>query len=215
MINMTDDLKDPQLRTLQYWTVDGVGELFVGLLFLLVAIVYYLQESTTGSLLSKVFGIVSVILVCGGAFGGRWIMQRVKERTTYPRTGYVAYKREKYSKGDVAIAVGVMALILAFVIFTTVTDTKLTGWGPLVCGLIMGVLMIQAGYRLGQHRYYLLAFIGILIGMGLVLSGLRIEYSFPLFFGLDGLILLGSGSLKLVKYLHQTPVPSPESPDER
>jgi heme/copper-type cytochrome/quinol oxidase subunit 1 len=113
MINMTDDLKEPQLRTLQYWTVDGVGELFVGLLFLLVAIVYYLQESTTGSLLSKVFGIVSVILVCGGAFGGRWIMQRVKERTTYPRTGYVAYKREKYSKGDVAIAVGVMTLILA------------------------------------------------------------------------------------------------------
>jgi hypothetical protein len=79
----------------------------------------------------------------------------------------------------------------------------------------MGVLVIQAGYRLGQPRYYLLAFIGILIGIGLVLSGLRIEYSFPLFFGLDGLILLGSGSLKLVKYLHKTPVPSPESPDER
>jgi hypothetical protein len=75
----------------------------------------------------------------------------------------------------------------------------------------MGALMIQAGYRLDQPRFYLLAFFGVLVGMGLVLSGLRIEYSLPLFFGLNGLVLLVSGGLTLWKYLHQNPVQPEET----
>lgn len=210
---MNDDLKKPQLRALQYWLVDGVGELNVGFFFLLVGIVYYLQESAPGSLLSKIFSIASVLLVCGGAFGGRRIIQRIKERTTYPRTGYVAYKSGWKNKGDVAIAIGVMALLLAFVVFTMVTDTKLTDWGPVVCGLCMGTLLVQAGYRSALPRFYILAFLGLLIGAGLVVSGFSIVLSLPLFFGLNGLILLTSGSRTLWKYLRQTPALQ-DAPDE-
>jgi hypothetical protein len=200
---MKVDLKNPQLRALQYWPMDGLSELLVGFIFLLAAIIYYVQESTSGSLLSKILGIASVILVCGVGFGGRWIIQRIKERTTYPRTGYVNYKSSWKNKGNVAIAVGVMALVLAFVVFTAVTDTKLIAWGPVVCGLFLGILMIQAGYR--QPRFYFLAFLGLLIGAGLVVSGIRIVLGMSLFFGLNGLILLISGSLTLWKYLRQNP----------
>jgi hypothetical protein len=210
---MNDDLKNPQLRALQYWLMDGVSELLVGFIFLLAAIIYYVQESTPGSLLSKILGIASVILVCGVGFGGRWIIQRIKERTTYPRTGYVTYKSSWKNKGNVAIAVGVMALVLAFVVFTTVTDTKLIAWGPVVCGLFLGILMVQAGYRLSQPRFYFLAFLGLLIGAVLVVSGVSIVISWPLFFGLNGLILLISGSLTLWKYLRRNPAPL-EPPDE-
>ncbi len=212
---MNDDLKNPQLRALQYWLMDGVFELLVGFVFLLAAIIYYVQESTPGSLLNKVLGIASVILVCGVGFGGRWIIQRIKERTTYPRTGYVAYKSGRKNKGDVVITISVMALILAFVVFTTVTDTKLIAWGPVVCGLLMGAFMVQTGYRLDLPRFYILALLGLLIGAGLVVSGLRIELSLPLFFGLNGLILLISGSLTLWKYLRSNPVPPAETPDEQ
>jgi len=212
---MNDDLKDPQLRALQYWPIDGVSELLVGVIVLLAAIIYYVQESTPGSLLSKILGIASVILVCGVGFGGRWIIQRIKERTTYPRTGYVTYKSSWKNKGNVAIAIGVMALVFAFVVFTTLTDTKLIAWGPVVCGLFLGILMVQAGYRFGQPRFYFLAFLGLLIGAGLVVSGLRIELSLPLFFGLNGLFLLTSGSLTLWKYLRSNPIPPTEPPDEQ
>lgn len=211
---MNDDLKKLQLRALQYWLVDGVGELNVGFFFLLVAIVYYLQESAPGSLLSKIFSIASVLLVCGGAFGVRWIIQRIKERTTYPRTGYIAYKSGWKNKGDVAIAIGVMALFLAFVVFTMVTDTKLTDWVPVVCGLFMGTFLVQTGYRSALPRFYILAFLSLLIGAGLVASGLSIVFSLPPFFGLNGLILLTSGSLTLWKYLRQNPPPQ-DTPDEQ
>ncbi len=204
---MSDDFKKPQQRALQYWLADGVGELFVGSILLLAAIVDYLQESAPGSLLSKILGIASVFLVVGGAFGGRWIIQRIKERTTYPRTGYVANKSGWKNKRDVAIAIGVMALLFAFVVFTTVTDTKLADWGPVVCGLFMGILLVQAGYRSDLPRLYILALLGLLIGAGLFVSGLGIVLSLPLFFGLNGLILLVSGGLTLWKYLRQTPAP--------
>jgi Flp pilus assembly protein TadB len=76
-----------------------------------------------------------------------------------------------------------------------------------VCGLFGGILLIQAGYRSALPRFYVLAFLGLLIGAGLVVSGLSIVLSLPLFFGLNGLILLASGSLTLYKYLRQTPAP--------
>ncbi len=204
---MNDNLRKSRQHALQYWMVDGMGELSVGFVILLAVIIYYLQESTPGSLLSRIFSIASVLLVCGAAFGGHRIIQRIKERTTYPRTGYVVYNSGWGNKGDVAIAVGLAAFLISFVVFTTLTDTKLTDWGPVVCGLFMGILLVQAGYRSALPRFYVLAFLGLLIGAGLVVSGLSIVLSLPLFFGLNGLILLASGSLTLYKYLRQTPAP--------
>jgi hypothetical protein len=207
-VNMSDDLKKPQLRALQYWLVDGVGELFVGFFFLLVAIVYYLKESAPGTILSKIFSIASVILVCGGAFGSRWIIQRIKERTTYPNTGYVTYNSGWNKKNNSAIAIVVMTLLLAYVIITLVIDTKFIDWGPVVGGLFMGILLVQVGYRFATPRLYILAFLGLLIGAGLVISGLSLVLGWPLFFGLFGLILITSGSLTLRKYLCQTSGPA-------
>ena len=208
---MNDDLKKPQLRAIQYWLVDGIGEVSVGILILLAAVISYVQESAPGSLFSKILGIASILVVCGGAFGGRWIIQRIKDHTTYPRTGYVAYKRSWNAKGDILIAIPSMVLLLSFVVFTTVTDTKLANWGPVVCGLFMGTLLVRAGYRLALPRLYILAFLGLLIGAGLVVSGLRIALSLPLFFGLSGLILLASGGVTLWKYLRQNPIPQEET----
>ncbi len=205
---MNDNLKKPQLRALQYWLVDGVSEISVGFIFFLVAIIYYLQETAPGSLLSRILSIASVLLVCGAGFGGRRIIQRIKEHTTYPRTGFVAYESGWKNKSDVMIAIGVMALLLALVVFTTVKDTKLTNWGPIVCGLLMGIILARAGYRSALPRLYILAFLGILIGTGLVISGLSITLSLPLFFGLNGLILLASGGVTLWKYLRRNPISS-------
>jgi len=210
---MDDETKNPQLRALQYWVVDGVSELLVGFVFLLTAIIYYVQASTPGTLLSKILAIASVILVCGVGFGGRWMIQRIKERTTYPRTGFVTYKINWKDKENIVIAIVITALILAYALITTVMDTKLTYWGPIFCGVIMGILMFQAGYRLGQPRFYFLAFLAVVIGFVLVLNGLRNEFNLLLFIGLNGLLLLASGGLTFWKYLRSHH--SPEAPDEQ
>jgi hypothetical protein len=210
---MTENIKKPQLRALQYWLVDGVGELSVGFILLLVAMIYYFQEAAPGSLLSRILSIAAVVLVCGAGFGGRWMIQRIKGRTTYPRTGFVAYKSAWKDKSDVLIAIGVMALLLAFIVFTTLTDSQLADWAPLVCGLFMGIIMARAGYRSALPRLYILAFLSLLIGAGLVFSGLNIALSLPHFFGLNGLILLASGGLTLWKNLRRNPS-FPEMTDE-
>jgi hypothetical protein len=204
---MNDNLEKPQLHAIQYQFADGIGELCVGFLFILVAVITYLQETMPGSLMNRIFGIASVLLVCGAAFGGRWIIQRIKERITYPRTGYVANKSSWKNKGDIVIGLIMMAVLICFVVFTTVTDTKLADWGPVVCGLFMGTLFVRAGYRLSLPRLYLLAFLGLLIGAGLVISGLSPALSLPLFFGLNGLILFISGSITLWRYLRNNRLP--------
>jgi hypothetical protein len=176
----------------------------------MAAIVYYFQESMPGSILSKILGIVSVFLVCGGAFGGRWIIQRIKERTTYPRTGYLNYKSVWKNKRDVAIVIGLTALLLVINAFILVTGTKIDYLGLVISEVLLGVLVIQTGYHSGFHRFYILAFFDILIGAGLVVSGTSAVLALLLFFGLNGLILLIAGGLTLWNYLRENPLPTGE-----
>ena len=79
--------------------------------------------------------------------------------------------------------------------------------------VLLGVLVIQVGYRSGLHRFYILAFFDFLIGAGLVVSGISILLGLLLFFGLNGLILLISGSLVMWKYMHSN-LCSLDNPDE-
>ncbi|MGA2503790.1 MAG: hypothetical protein ABSG01_06835 [Anaerolineales bacterium] len=210
---MSNDLKKPQLRTLRYWLVDGVPELFVGFILFMAAIVYYFQESVPGSLLSKILGIVSVFLVCGGGFGGRWIIQRIKEHTTYPRTGYLAYKSAWKNKREVMIASGLTALFIIFNVLILVTNTNTEHLGLVISGVLLGVLVIQAGYQSGLHRFYVLAFLDFLTGAVLLVSGITVVLGLSLFFGLNGLIILISGSLVLWKYMRANSAPQ-DTPSE-
>lgn len=209
-----ETINDYQLRAFRYWVVDDIVELGIGFIFSLVAIINYLQETALESLLSKILNIISVVLVLSAGFGGRRIIQRIKVSTTYPRNGYVAYKGGWKNKGDIIIAVVVGGLILAYIVFTTVTDTKLANWGPVLSGLLMGILLVQAAYRFIMPRFYILALLSLLIGSVLVVSGLSLALSFPLFWGLNGLILLTSGGVTLWKYLRRRPS-STETIDEQ
>jgi hypothetical protein len=209
-----ETINNYQSRAFRYWVVDGIAELGIGFIVSLVSTIYYLQETFPESLLIKILNFIAVILVLSVGFGGWRIIQRIKVSTTYPRTGYVAYKGSWKNKGNIMIAVVVGGLILAFVVFTTVTGTKLANWWLVFSGLILGILFLQDAYRFTLPRFYILAFLSLLIGSVLVVSGLNLALSFPLFWGLNGLILLFSGGVTLWKYLRRRPF-STETIDEQ
>ena len=110
---MSVDLKKPQLRTLSYWLVDGVSELFYRC---------FLSFGSDCLLYSGVNAWISFEQdfrhsLC--YFGLWWGIRRpvdntVNERTTYPRTGYLAYNSTWKNKREVAIASGLTALLLGF-----------------------------------------------------------------------------------------------------
>ena len=90
---MKDETTQIRQRVNRYWYSDGIGEMMGGVMFFLLAVYFSLQqylgdESFIGGLLQA--GLV--LLLIGGVFVGRRVVNTVKARITYPRTGYVEYR---------------------------------------------------------------------------------------------------------------------------
>ena len=88
---MNDNIDHVVQRTRQYWFSDGIVELSVGSLFLLLGVYFYLQSTLpTGSLLLVGFQVGFVFLLVGAMFLSRYLVDKLKSRFIFPRTGYVS-----------------------------------------------------------------------------------------------------------------------------
>ncbi len=222
---MTDDLKKHQLRTVQYDHVDGTPELAFGGLFLLIAICSYIFAKLP-DLSNSIFSTLIIMLAfVGGGFLIARLTQLLKERITYSRTGYVAYKRQgrpiKRST-RLMILIGVLLLTVTLLVllflnrlkFPTQSQDSTLYVMPGLTGLLFSGLWAIAGWKIALPRYYLIAAATFLIGAVLLVSGLGVNLGMALLFGAMSLILFTSGGVTLWKYLRQNPLPE-DAPDEQ
>src|SRR5512134_901672 len=90
---MQSNLSDVEQRVKRYWYTDGIGELTGGGMFILLGIYFALQEFLgQNSMISIILQSSLVLLMIGGAFISRRLVNALKVRLTYPRTGYVEYQ---------------------------------------------------------------------------------------------------------------------------
>lgn len=76
-------------RVKQYWFEDGLAEAVTGAGFLLLALVLALSTRWA----QPWSGALQALVIFAFVLGNRWVVQRLKWRITYPRTGYLAYPR--------------------------------------------------------------------------------------------------------------------------
>ncbi|UCE00640.1 MAG: hypothetical protein JSV42_07975, partial [Chloroflexota bacterium] len=72
-------------------------------------------------------------------------------------------------------------------------------------GLIVGFVWLISAARVGLLRFYLQSIVSFLLGIGLSLSGMDTYPSLAVYYAGMGLILLISGCVILVRYLHDFP----------
>ena len=206
---MQHNLPDVEQRIKRYWYTDGIGELIGGGMFILLGIYFALQEvlgqnSTVGGVLQA-----SLILVMiGGMFVSRRLINALKTRLTYPRTGYVEYQideRKIKSRRILAaiVAFTISALTIVFVRAFDFFDAIVAVTGFAVA-LILIILRAKSS---GPTRFYVLGAVSLVLGLVLSVSGLPNGYSLGLFYGLMGLAFMLSGGLTLWRYLEENPLP--------
>jgi Na+/melibiose symporter-like transporter len=212
---MADELKKSQLHAIQYFFVDGTFEFSFGGLCLVLAIYFFVQEAAPESLLSAILNMGFIVVVLAGSLLINRLVQTIKERITYPRTGFVKYKREYGLKRTARLAISLVsgALISALIVIALMKSPHVMDWMPGMTGLFFAAVIAWIGYRSALPRFYLVALAVFLIGISLAISGLGDMLGLALVYGLTSLILFTSGGLTLWKYLHQNPVLQ-ESPDE-
>ena len=202
-----DEMKQVEQRVKRYWYTDGIAELASGGMFLLLGLYFgvlgYFQE---GSLISVILQVSMVLVMIGGAYGVRWLVNTMKSRLTYPRTGYVEYRvNEKDAKIRRYVVVAA-AMIIAIASIVLVDYIRGLDSMVLITGVLVGIIFIALrGNSSGLKRFYVLGGLAIVLGIVLAYSKLPQVYSLALFYGLLGVAILISGGLVLQRYLAENP----------
>ncbi len=195
-------------RTQRYWYVDGLAEITVGLLFIVLSLYFFVQAQirtiSLNPILANLALLAAILLV---AWFFRFVLQAVKARLTYPRTGYVASPRMQKSMrwqryGIIAwlVCISLAALVL--------TSYATPSWAPLLMGTVTGLTVLALSYRFRLLRFTFLACTLVLIGAGVSFFNPGEPLAFVLSAVADGVCFIISGGVTLVRYLHATQPPT-------
>ncbi len=198
-------------RTRRYWYDDGLTEIGAGLIFLALGALFLTEALAPRGSLPRNFSAVGIVaLVAGGMWLVNWGVRLAKNRITFPRTGYVQYRRQPRTPQR-RMAVGALAFCVAILVSALLRTTSPTSlaWIPMLQGIFIGAFILYVGYFVGLTRFYLLAILSLVAGSAISLSGFGDTLGNALYFGVLGVALLLSGAIALAAYLHQT-TPSEE-----
>jgi hypothetical protein len=205
----TEDFSQIEQRVRRYWYTDGLGELIGGGMFILLGIYFALQSFLgENSIFSDVLQASLVIVLIGGFFAGRRLINYFKSRLTYPRTGFVEYRVNLRDSGRRRTMVIILSAAIAALLITIEKLIDSSDWMTAATGLLVAlILFLNQGRASRLQRFYILGLISIIVGTALSLSQLSTGYALGLYYGLLGLAFITSGSVVLRHYLQGNPVP--------
>jgi hypothetical protein len=215
--HMSDDLKTSKLHAVQYQHVDGAFELTFGGAILLMAasiyLVYRLPNPDSSPLL-----FAPLLVFSGAAFLIDNLVQRFRRRVTYPRTGFITFRKPQPLKRSMRLLIwigvpllSVILLVLFFLVRSIFPaqsqDSSFTTIWPGFAGFLFTGMWVIVGWKISLPRFYLIAAASLLVTVGLIISRVGIYLGMTLLFGAMGVLLFASGGVTLWKFLRSTPPP--------
>jgi hypothetical protein len=212
----TDPIQNAQKRAFQYWYVDGTFEFSFGGICLILAAYFYISRLLTDSWMDGLMMFFFVLVMVGGGWLVNRLVMAMKERITFPRTGYVSFVRKTGSKRwGRALLLGSVSGITATLMTLLLTNRSIGfNWTVTASGLLFGAVVTYLGFRTGAARFFVNAALSIGLGLALGLANLPENTGLTAFYGLLGLGMLAVGGISLWQYLQQNPAPAEDNHDK-
>lgn len=202
---MTDDIRDIERRTKQYFYNDGLTEIALGIMFLMLGGYFFGSIALPANSLAKTWLDASFILVIfAGMFIVRRLVRFLKFRITYPRTGYVSYKKKEIGprrRAAAAVSGGVVAIVLAVLL---AVSPSVKSWLPALNGVLLGFAISLFARRAEIARFYVLAAASAVIGLAIALAGIGDVKGISLYYAVFGGAVVISGLAALILYLRRS-----------
>lgn len=199
-MNSNPNIEQLMRQTRAYEYSDGLIEIALGMLFLLVGMFIYIFQGTSTEI--GVIGAVALAIVIAAS---NWVIWQIRQRFTWKRTGYVALNHAisipfRVARVIIALAIGVVLNILLRI------ATGVAIWNPLVLAVCFLVFFVSEWQRVGQTRWLILAFSAVLVALAVAVLPFTRETAFLAMTSYIGLGMLVCGIYALVRYLHTEPV---------
>lgn len=203
---MTDPLLDARIRVARYWHADGLAEAAIGLQVLIVPLFMYGLAHTapgtagrTAIVLAFVAGLPSAQLLSGR------IIQAIRRRTTYPRTGFVTYRADQRPRAAAAGLALALILLPAVLILRNLT-TNWVVWLFAFQGLLPGALLMYFGHLTRLIRLQVLGACFAALGTAVAIAAPGLEQGMTIFWSAIGALFLFSGGVTYWHYVRRHPL---------
>jgi hypothetical protein len=213
---MKDELQNYMGRPKRYNNIDGTGEMGMGIFFLSFALLNYLLDSLPHKSMWR-HGLANMLLFFAGVLLMLglilWITKAIKKRITWPRTGYVAFRRGGKSSWKAIVFATVGAAGSVCLMELAWRHGAMSLATAVYLAILVGAYAIFI-YRFSrEHPWKWLVVIFMALGlfvMTLIVPSILMEsWWFPMLF--FGLVWLASGGLTLYFYIRHTQPPAPEA----
>ncbi len=191
-------------RAYAHWLKDGIFEIGFGILLAgtgaLRAIIHFAGQKTPAYYWLSAGLFVFMFVV---AWGGKRFGETLKERITYPRTGFMAFKPRTYNYKSILallILAGVLGGTLG-VLSTQSNQQEIGGIVPITQGVVGAMIFAYAAIRVELKRLCYLAVFSLGIGLVIGTLGVGVVLGLSFFYLSIGLIMIVTGCVALVQFL--------------
>ena len=208
MADARSPILSAELRARNYWFVDGLPNLVTGMVLVLIGAALLAGQVKPERPLLLGVSLVAIVLYLAFALRIRQVVEWLKARITYPRTGYTA---PPYLTEDATLSPDrkrrawlLIGLVVAAILVTRLVESP---WICLGGGLLAGLslwLAIRKNEKVSWIEVFAFPFVGLCLAVFAVAPRNRL----PFFVLGAGLALALSGALRLVRYLRRNPAPS-------
>jgi MFS family permease len=200
---MNDDLKAIERRTVRSFYDDGLTEISLGIIFLVLG--GYVYAGIASPVRSFLRALWIVLLIPAFFFAG-WLGIRVqralKHRLTYPRVGYVSFRKERNPRRRLWTGLTGALIGATFpVLMDVIPDFRRAL--PVFVGVLIAVSFLLMALRSGVTRLQVLAVASIAIGVALTYAGIGGMAGFSLYFVLLGGVMILQGLVALLVFLRR------------
>ncbi|MFW9986197.1 MAG: hypothetical protein ACFFDJ_06520 [Candidatus Odinarchaeota archaeon] len=206
------ELDELALKVQQVFYADGLADIFMGGILLLLATLILLISHSA-------FFVVFVIVIFNPIFY-KALIDKAKHRWVYPRAGYVKPKPlQSPTRRDNLLGVALILTLLfgpILVLFASFSYPGLIIWmtwvAPVSLSLLISIGPFFVARKYHIYRYYLFAILPPLLGLiipwlTLSLPSIYVTYfiTFAIQLSIVGLIALLSGTILFLRFIHRYP----------
>jgi hypothetical protein len=195
-------------KTQRAWFEDGIWEIGFGVSILLISLYYWgVIWLDLAQRLGMWLPLLQIVFFFAAFLPVRWVVTTLKERVAFPRSGYVAFRREPVRRRWQRFATG--GLIGAFVSILAVVFSlqgTLESRIPIVVGLALAGAMTYISIRYAILRFTLTGLLSFAAAVGIAVLRLETTMGMAALMSAFGILTLGAGGIALWRFMCSTPV---------
>jgi hypothetical protein len=207
------DLAEVEKRSKLYWNQDGIPEIVMGGLWIVIGGAFLLRDSLPqASGLAAYYSMILILILMIAFLSAKWIVKILKDKYTFPRGGYMKLPEQTRPQRLLRGAVGgLIGGTTAVMIGLSVKHQTIADLASPAIGVLMAVAMLIASRRPGMRHFIWLSLASIILGV--VLYPLKLQWSaLYWFFIAIGISMAATGVCRFRSFVRSVPLPGGNEP---